>query len=57
MKFLVAVVPEMHQLWGSSFFGNCFKFNIDFKNAKKKWKKGFGFEIIASESAALNCLY
>ena len=42
-----------------SFFGKCLKFNIDFKNAKKKKieKKFFVFEIILSELVALNCLY
>ena len=39
----------------------CFKFNIDFKNAKKKIKKiekkFFVFEIISSELLTLNILY
>ena len=40
------------------FVGKCLKFNIDFKNAKKKiQRKFFVFEIIVSELVVLNCLY
>ena len=45
------------------FFWKMLKPNINFKNAKKKKKKKkigekfFVFEIIASESVALNCHY
>ena len=35
----------------------CSKFNVDFKNAKKIEKKFLVPEIIASEMAAVNCLY
>ena len=39
-------------------FGKCFKFNIDFKNAKKKIEQNFlVFDIIPSALVALNCLY
>ena len=39
-------------------FGKYLKFNIDFRNEKKKVRKGFFvFEIIASVLVALNCLY
>ena len=41
--FSELVLPESHHLWGSSFFGKCLKFNIDFKNARKNWKKVFCF--------------
>ena len=39
------------------FLGKCVKFNKKFKNAKKKLRKTFVFEIIASELIALNFLY
>ena len=57
--FLGAVFPEIHKLGGTSFFGKCLKFNIDFKNEKKKKieKKFFVFQIVAAEFIALNCLY
>ena len=43
----------------SSFFGKFSKFNVDFKNAKKKKmeKRFLVSEIIASEIAAVNCFY
>ena len=43
----------------SSFVAKCLKFNIDFKNAKKKknQKKLFLFEIIAPELVSLTSLY
>ena len=34
---------EIHQLWVSSFFWKCFKYNIDFKNGKKIPEKVFCF--------------
>ena len=40
-----------------SLVGICVKFNIDFRNARKKFRKSFFFDIIASELVALNCLY
>ena len=36
-------LPEIHQLWGSSFFCKCLKLNIDSQNGKKSWEKIFGF--------------
>ena len=30
-----SVILEIDQLWGSSLFRKCSKFNLDFKNAKK----------------------
>ena len=34
---------KIHQLWVSSFFAKCLKFNVDFKNAKKNGDKVFYF--------------
>ena len=55
------VFREIHQLRGCSFFGKCLKFNLDFENAKKKtkkkFKKSFFLDIIASKLVALNCPY
>ena len=50
--------PEPHQLGGSPFFGKCLKFNIYFKNEKKKkiQEKFCVFEIIGSELVAQNSL-
>ena len=40
------------------FVSKCSKFNVDFKNAKKKFRKTFFVpQIIAYELVALNCLY
>ena len=40
------------------FFWKASKFDVDFKNAKKKTEKRFLVsEIMASEMAAVNCLY
>ena len=50
------VVPEIHQGSRSFLFDKCIKFKIGFKKAKKKKKKYFVFEIIASELVPLNCL-
>ena len=50
------VFPEIHELRGLSFFGECLKFNIDFKSARKNSKKVFLFQIIVSEFFGLNCL-
>ena len=42
---------------GLVFFGKCLRFNIYFRNAKKKIRENFFvFEIIASELVAPNCL-
>ena len=32
--FLQAVLSETNKVWGSSFFGKCQKFNLNFENAK-----------------------
>ena len=33
--FSETVIWEIHRLWGSSFFPEFSKFNVDFKNAEK----------------------
>ena len=38
-----SVISKTHQLWESSFCWKCWKFNIDFKNAKKIPKNIFCF--------------
>ena len=35
-RFSEPVISEIHQLWGSSFYGKDLKFNVEFKNTKKK---------------------
>ena len=56
-RFLGARISRNTQLRGSCFFGKCLKFNICFKNAKKKMEKMFFvFEIIVYELFALNSL-
>ena len=57
--FLGARISRNTHLRGSCFFGKCLKFNIDFKNAKKKKKMEkmfFVFQRIVSEFFALNSL-
>ena len=34
---------EKRELWGSSFFSNCSKLNVDLRNMNKKWTKCFRF--------------
>ena len=36
--FTEFVISEIQKLWGSSFYWKCLKFNLDFKNAAKKWE-------------------
>ena len=43
LYFSEPVFPEIHQLWGSYFFGKCLKLNIDSKNCNKKLRKIFLF--------------
>ena len=38
-RFLESVISEIHQLWGSSFFGKCLKFNLHFDSWKKNSEK------------------
>ena len=52
-----SVTFKIQNLWGSSFFSKCLKFNLDLKNAAKNWEKKIVSEIIASEKVLLNCLY
>ena len=37
--FFEPIFPEIHQLWGSPFFGKCLNFHIDFRNTRQNWKK------------------
>ena len=37
------VISEIQKLWGSSFFSNCTKLNLDFKNSAKNSEKSFFF--------------
>ena len=39
--FSESVISEIQNLWGSSFFAKCWKFNIYFKNAAKNWEQVF----------------
>ena len=41
--FLESVTSKIQNLWGSSFYSKCLKFNLDFKNAAKNWEKVFCF--------------
>ena len=40
-RFSETVIWEIHRLGGSSFFPECSKFNVDFKNAEKNSEKVF----------------
>ena len=42
-RFPECVISERNQLWGSSFFLKCSKFNADIENATKNWEKAFCF--------------
>ena len=47
-SFSQSVISETRQLWPSSFFSKCLKFDVDSRNQKKKIKKKvFAFQIIA----------
>ena len=37
------VISEINQLWRSSFFWKCAKFNVHFENGRKIWEKAFDF--------------
>ena len=37
--FRIGVISEINQLWGSSFFWKCSKFNVDFENIRKNSQK------------------
>ena len=41
--FLESVISEIHRPLGWSFFANCSKFNVDFRNVEKNWEKVFCF--------------
>ena len=41
--FSESVTSKIQNLWGSSFYSKCLKFNVDFKNAAKNWEKVFCF--------------
>ena len=41
--FSESVTSKIQNLWGSSFYSKCLKFNLDFKNAAKNWEKVFCF--------------
>ena len=43
ISFSESVISEMHQLWGSSFFWKCSKFNKNSKNVETKSEKFFCF--------------
>ena len=42
-RFPECVISEINQLWGSSFFWKCSKFNVDFENLRKNPEKAFYF--------------
>ena len=41
--FSESVSSNIHQLWGSSFFGKCSKLNLDFENGQNNWENFFCF--------------
>ena len=41
--FSKCVVSEISRLWGSSVFGKCSEFNVDFRYQEKNWDKVFSF--------------
>ena len=52
--FPKSVIWEIEKLWGSSFFSEWSKFNLEFENAaKKNQRKCFVSQIIASELVSL----
>ena len=42
-RFWKLVSSKIHLLWGSSFFGKCWKSNLNFENSKKKSQIIFRF--------------
>ena len=42
-RFPECVISEINQLWRSSFFWKCSKFNVDFENGRKNPEKAFCF--------------
>ena len=36
-----SVISKIQNLWVSSFFPKCFRFNLDFKTGEKNWQKVF----------------
>ena len=46
--FLESVIPEIQNLWGSSFSSKYLKFKLDLRNTAKNEEKDFFSEIIAS---------
>ena len=42
-RFPECVISEINQLWGSSFFWKCSKFNVDYENSTKNSEKAFCF--------------
>ena len=42
-RFPECITSEIYQLWGSSFFWKCSKFNVDFENLRKNAEKAFCF--------------
>ena len=55
--FSQSVICAMQNLWGSSFYSKCLKFNLDFKNVAKIWEKVFFSEITETELVFLNGPY
>ena len=55
--FSQSVIRAMQNLWGSSFYSKCLKFNLDFKNVAKIWEKVFFSEITETELVFLNGPY
>ena len=41
--FSESIISEIQKLWGSSFASKYLKFNLDFKNVARNWKKVFCF--------------
>ena len=39
ITFSESVIPEIQNLWGSSFLSKCSKFDVYLKNAVKNWQK------------------
>ena len=42
-RFPECVISEINQLWGSSFFWKCSKFNVDYENSTKNSEKALSF--------------
>ena len=41
--FSESLISEIRRLWGSSIFWKCSKFNVNFRNSKKKWERVCSF--------------